>query len=98
MKSLLLIGDTNSFMVNAIAKDLKNVDFDVKQVNPDVDMMYALDMTPDIYLVYLDATNDFEPVLKHLERKVMESGEHVCMIGERLQIAGAYDIIPEWGV
>ncbi len=95
MKSILLIGDTNSFMVNAIAKDLKTVGFSVIQKNPVMEEFEKVTFTPDIYLVYLDTMNDFEAVLKALEKKVMEKGVHVCMIGERLQIAGAYDVISE---
>ena len=48
MKSLLLIGDTNSFMVNAIAKDLKTVGFSVLQANPEMEQVERVTYTPNI--------------------------------------------------
>ncbi len=92
---ILLVGDTKSFMVNAIAKDLSEIGFAVTQVLPWVKDVKELTFRPDIYLIYLDNVNNFSDVLVYLDVQVLSNDIHVCFIGEKVQIERAHESMPK---
>ena len=94
-EKVLLIGDTKSFMVNAITKDLTDIYYDVTLVSPSVTYVKGLAFRPSIYLVYLDNVNDFGEVLVYLDTQILSSDIKVCLIGEKMQIDKAYEYIAE---
>lgn len=91
---ILLIGDVKSFMVGAIAKDLTDIGYNVTQVLPWVRDVKEVEEKPDIYLVYLDNTNDFSDILFYLDVAALTSSIKVCFIGEKNQVEKAYLTLP----
>ena len=91
---ILLIGDVKSFMVGAIAKDLTDIGYKVTQVLPWVRDVKEVEEKPDVYLVYLDNTNDFSDVLFYLDVAALTSSIKVCFIGEKNQVEKAYLTLP----
>ena len=92
---ILMVGDTKSFMVNAIAKDLNEMGFAVTQVLPWVKDVKEISFRPDIYLIYLDNVNNFTDVLVYLDVQVLSEDIKVCFIGEKSQIDRAYETMPK---
>ncbi|MCR5452900.1 MAG: response regulator [Lachnospiraceae bacterium] len=94
-KKVLLIGDPDSFMVNAITKDLYDIGYNVTRVSHRARDVKGVNFRPDLYIVYLDNSNDFSETLMYLDAEVLASDIKVVIIGEKMQVDRAYDFIPE---
>ena len=53
-REVLLIGDDSGFVVRATVGALEKADYKVVTVKPDVDQIYKLKVTPDIWILYVE--------------------------------------------
>lgn len=95
-KRVLLIGDKKSFMVNAIAKGLKDEGFDVLQVLPEVnDISSNIDYST-IWVLYLDSNvGDMFEQLTYIKDSIIGQKLYFFLIGNDDEIEVAQETLPE---
>lgn len=94
-KSVLLIGDTKSFMVNAVAKGLKGEGFFVQQTLPDMNDINHLEEIPSIWVMYLDdKVEEQGELLVYIKDKIIEHRLYFFFIGNPGEITDAEAYLP----
>lgn len=91
-KRVLLIGEGKSFMVTAIAKELREEGFDVIQASYDVTEIERIPDKPSVYLIYVDDLDDMMEFFVYLRDKVVENDISVSVIGSHDEIEKIYNI------
>ena len=93
-KSVLLIGDTKSFMVSAVAKGIKEEGFRVIQVMPSVDEINRLTEIPVIWVFYLDdKIGEQTDLFVFLKDEIIERKVYFFPVGNPDEIAEATERI-----
>ena len=95
-KRVLLIGDKKSFMVNAIAKGLKDEGFDVLQILPEVnDISSNIDYST-IWVLYLDSNvGDMFEQLTYIKDSIIGQKLYFFLIGNDDEIEVVQETLPK---
>ena len=80
-KRVLLVGDSKSFMVTSIAKELKENGFEVIQTGHNVTEVERLENKPNVYLIYVDDVDSMTEFFVYLRDKVVEDDLSISVIG-----------------
>lgn len=92
----MLIGDANGFMVNATVKALEKASYEVLTVMPDVDEIYKLKQTPDIWILYVeDLDEELVKVLTYCKDTVGGRGAFFYLIGNPEDIKEIMKHVPD---
>ena len=94
-RQVILIGDQKSFMVTAIAKELGDSGYDVKQVAPYVDDISRFKSEDGVFLLYLDGPEEMQETIVYLRDQVMDNYMSLVVIGKHLELQRFYETIPE---
>ena len=95
-RKVLLIGDEKGFMVHAMVGALEKAGFNVESVLPDVDEIYKLKETPDIWILYVEELNeDLQKVLTYCKDTVGSRGAFFYLIGNPEDLKEIRKGIPE---
>ena len=93
-KSVLLIGDTKSFMVSAVAKGIREEGFKVVQILPSVDEINHLADVPLIWVFYLDdKITEQNDLCVFLRDEIIENKIYFYPLGNPDEIAEATERI-----
>ena len=77
-----MIGDEKGFMVHATIGALEKAEYNVVSVMPDVDAIYKLNETPDIWILYVeDLDEELQKVLTYCKDTVGGRGAFFYLIG-----------------
>ncbi len=90
-KRVLLIGGGKSFMVTAIAKELREQGFEVIQSSHDVTEIEHIENKPGVYLIYVEDLDDMMEFFVYLRDRVVESDISVSVIGSSDEIEKIYN-------
>lgn len=93
-KRIVLIGDTKSFMVSSIVKELRDCDFEVIQASPNVDELDAIENRPSVFLVYIDDLSDMKETLIYLKDSAVEGDISLSVIGTKTDIEQIEQFMP----
>ena len=95
-REVLLIGDDSGFVVRATVCALEKADYKVVTVKPDVDQIYKLKVTPDIWILYVeDLDEELVKVLTYCKDTVGGRGAFFYMIGNPEDLKEIKKTIPE---
>ena len=95
-KRVLVISDTQSFMVNAIIDNLQRAEYDVKFVLPNVNDISRIEDRPDIFLMYLgEYAEKISEVLVYLKDICLEDEKKLFLIGNDSEFKTVFETIPE---
>ncbi|MCR5249167.1 MAG: response regulator [Lachnospiraceae bacterium] len=95
-KRILLIGDTKSFMVNGIINGLEREGYEVRAVQPDLNVISHVEDEPHIWVLFLDGIPvGIQKTLHYIRDRIGEK-EHVFFpIGNREELEQISQLIPE---
>lgn len=93
-KRLVLVGDTKSFMVSSIAKELYNNDFDVIQANYNVNQLDSIEDRPSVFLVYIDDFAEMNDLFVYLKDSTLEGDISLSVIGTQNDIDSVRSLMP----
>jgi len=88
-KRLVLIGDSKSFMVSSIVKELKDNEFEVIQSSNDVDELGSIENRPSVFLVYIDDFSEMKDLFVYIKDNVIEGDVSLSIIGSKTDIEQA---------
>ena len=95
-KELLLIGNEKGFVVHATINALEKAGYAVTSVQPDVDQIYKLKYTPDIWILYVeDLDEELSKVITYCKDTVGARGAYFYMIGNPEDLKEIKKTIPE---
>lgn len=95
-KKVNLIGDTKSFMVNAIVSGLERESYAVEKIEPKFDVISHLETDTRLWLLYLDGNADsLFDVLVYLKDLIVERELFFFVVGNPDEIAEVKKVIPE---
>lgn len=95
-KKVFLIGDTNSFMVNAIVTGLGREGYETKKVSPELNEISRTESGTRIWLLYLDGNvNEIQNTLVYLKDEIVEKDLFFFLVGNPEEISDAKKILPE---
>lgn len=95
-KRILFVASEQSFLVNAMVKNLQNAGYAVTQTQPDIVEISLIEDMPDIFVVYLEGDlNAFNGTLKYLKKLKGEDGVDrvLYLIGSPAEIDAAYEVV-----
>ncbi|MCR4674049.1 MAG: response regulator [Lachnospiraceae bacterium] len=96
IRNVFLIGDTKSFMVNAVAKGLNEEGFDVLQALPSVNEIDHIKEYPAIWIMYLDdKLKSQKDMLVYVKDKIIENKSYFFLIGNPTEISDAEEFLPK---
>ena len=94
-KKLMLIGNEKGFMVHATVTALEKEDYEVLCVPPDIDAIYRLKETPDIWILYVEDLNeDLQKVLTYCKDTIGGRGAFFYLIGNPEDLKEVQRVIP----
>ncbi|MCR5546441.1 MAG: response regulator [Lachnospiraceae bacterium] len=95
-KNVFLIGDTKSFMVNAVVKGLGKEGFEVVQTLPSVNEIDRIKEFPSIWVMYLDdQVKNQKDILVYIKDKIIENKLYFFFIGNPDEISEACEFVPK---
>lgn len=95
-KKVNLIGDTKSFMVNAIVSGLERESYQVNKIEPELNTISHLEPDTRLWLLYLDGNADtLFDVLVYLKDIIVERELFFFVVGNPDEIAEVKKVIPE---
>ena len=94
-RNVILIGDSKSFMVTAIVKELSESGYEVHQVGTTVDDVSAFNSEDGVFLLYLDGPEDMRDLIVYLRDQVLDNYMSLVVIGKHLELQKLYEVIPE---
>jgi len=95
-KKVLLIGETSSFMVNAIINGLKKEEYTVEECAAQINKIGKIEDVPHIIVLYLDQDVAGESeLLVYIKDLVTEKGSALFVIGNAEEINELVKFIPE---
>lgn len=95
-KKVNLIGDTKSFMVNAIVSGLERESYEVVKVEPELNTISRLENDVRLWLLYLDGNTDsLTEELVYLKDAIVERELFFFVVGNPDEIADVEKIIPK---
>lgn len=93
-KRLVLVGDSKSFMVSSIAKELKDSGFEVVQASSNVNEISAIENRPSVFLVYIDDFSETSELFVYLKDSTLEGDISLSVIGTQNDIDGVKSLMP----
>ncbi|MCR5421906.1 MAG: response regulator [Lachnospiraceae bacterium] len=95
-KKVMLIGDSKSFMVNAIVKGVDKEGYQVDTVRPEINDISECVKKTGIVLLYLDTKGeDVSELLVYLRDLIVEKELYFGIIGNHGELEDALKIIPK---
>lgn len=95
-RKVMLIGNEKGFMVHATVTALEKEGYEVKCVPPDIDEIYRLKETPDIWILYVEDLNeDLQRVLTYCKDTIGGRGAFFYLIGNPEDLKEVQRVIPE---
>ncbi|MCR4715671.1 MAG: response regulator [Lachnospiraceae bacterium] len=95
-KDILLIGDSHSFMVNAIVSGLKREGYDVKVTVPVVEELSRIKERPRFWILYLnEKTEDISKALVYINDAISEEELQFFVVGSDEQRIMVESVIPD---
>ncbi len=95
-KKLMLIGNEKGFMVHATVTALEKEGYEVLCVPPDIDEIYRLKVTPDIWILYVEELNEeLQKVLTYCKDTVGGRGAFFYLIGNPEDLKEVRKVIPD---
>ena len=93
-KRLVLVGDSKSFMVSSIAKELTDNGFDVIQASSNVDVLNGITNRPSVFLVYIDEFGEMKDLFVYLKDSTLEGDISLSVIGSQNDIDSVKSLMP----
>ncbi|MBP5469501.1 MAG: response regulator [Candidatus Riflebacteria bacterium] len=93
-KRLVLVGDTKSFMVSSIAKELTDSDFEVIQSECNVNQLNRIEDRPSVFLVYVDDFAEMNDLFVYLKDSTLEGDISLSVIGTQNDIDRVKTLMP----
>ena len=94
-KKVLLIGNAKGFMVHATVNAIEKAGYEVQTVDPDVDALFKLKSTPDIWILYVEELDEeLQKVLNFCKDAVGGRGAFFYLIGNPEDLKEVQKIIP----
>jgi hypothetical protein len=95
-KKIMMIGNEKGFMVRATVTALEKADYEVFCVEPDVDAIYKLKETPDIWILYVEELDEeLQKVLTYCKDTVGGRGAFFYLIGNPEDLKEVEKVVPE---
>ena len=95
-KKIMMIGNEKGFMVRATVTALEKADYEVFCVEPDVDAIYKLKETPDIWILYVEELDEeLHKVLTYCKDTVGGRGAFFYLIGNPEDLKEVEKVVPE---
>ena len=95
-RKIMMIGNENGFMVRATVSALEKADYEVVCVKPDVDAIYKLKITHDIWILYVEELDEeLQKVLTYCKDTVGGRGAFFYLIGNPEDLKEVGKVIPE---
>ena len=93
-KRLVLVGDSKSFMVSSIAKELTDNGFDVIQASCNVNVLDGITNRPSVCLVYIDEFGEMKDLFVYLKDSTLEGDISLSVIGSQNDIDSVKSLMP----
>lgn len=93
-KRLVLIGDTKSFMVSSIVKELTDNAFEIVQCSGNVDEINRIENRPSVFLVYIDDFSEMKDLFIYLKDNMVERDISVSVIGSKMDFEELQNLMP----
>ena len=95
-KKIMLIGNSKGFMVHATVTALEKAGYQVLSVDPDVDAIYKLKQTPDLWILYVEELDEeLQKVLTYCKDTVGGRGAFFYLIGNPEDLKEVQKVVPE---
>ena len=95
-KKVMIIGNEKGFMVHATVTALEKAGYEAFCVTPDVDEIYRLKSTPDIWILYVEELDEeLQKVLTYCKDTVGGRGAFFYMIGNPEDLKEVQKVVPE---
>ena len=95
-KRLVLIGDSKSFMVGSIVKELADRGFDVVQASGNVNEIERIENRPSVFLVYIDEMATMQDLFVYLKDHSVEGDIALSVIGSKNDLETVDEIMPNF--
>lgn len=95
-KRILFVATGQTFLVNAMTKQLMTAGYEVVHSEPDIVEISQKEPFPDIFIVYLEGdVNAFNGTLKYLKKRKSEDGTDrvLYLIGSPAELEAAYEVV-----
>ncbi len=93
-KRLVLVGDSKSFMVSSIAKELTDSGFEVIQASSNVNELNGIQERPSVFLVYIDDFGEMDDLFIYLKDSTLEGDISLSIIGSQNDIDRVKNLMP----
>lgn len=97
-KRIVLIGDTKSFMVSSIVKELNEKGFEIIQSPCDLDELNKIENRPSVFLLYIDELAEMKDILVYLKDSIIEGNISLSIIGSKNDIEQIEENIPNTSI
>lgn len=97
-KRILLIGDSKSFMVMSIIKELKEKKFEVIQAKGDVTELQNMDNRPSVFLVYIDEFAPMQDLFVYLKDHSLEGEISLSVVGSKNDMDQLKELMPNYEI
>jgi hypothetical protein len=95
-RGVMVIGETSSFIINAIQTSLKKSDYEVIFVKPEINAINNVKDKPKIILLYLeDEAKQWNNLWVFIKDLCAEEEKHLYLVGYKGEIEEAKKVIPE---
>ena len=95
-KRLVLIGDSKSFMVGSIVKELADRGFEVVQASGNVNEIERIENRPSVFLVYIDEMATMQDLFVYLKDHSVEGDIALSVIGSKNDLETVDEIMPNF--
>ncbi len=93
-KRLVLVGDSKSFMVSSIGKELSDNGFEVIQTSCNISALNAIQNRPSVFLVYIDVFEEMNDLFIYLKDNTLEGEISLSIIGTQNDIDRVRHLVP----
>ena len=93
-KRVLVLGNVNEFLANAVITELKKRGFKVDTAPARIDGVINSDHDIRIYLVIMDRAESIKDLLVYLKDIVIDKRKYICILGSKTEIPEIYKFIP----
>ena len=95
-RKVMMIGNAKGFMVHATVTALEKAEYQVSCVDPDVDAIYKLKATPDIWILYVEELDEeLQKVLTYCKDTVGGRGAFFYLIGNPEDLKEVQKVVPD---
>lgn len=91
--NILLIGDKNEFLLNALERELTDIGHSVRRCEPAVNYVGEANSNSVVYILFCAVYDGMDDLFVYLNDCVNDRGIELCIVGERQDVPDIYNAI-----